>query len=230
MAHSRTKRIVCLANSRKPSGRCIAGKEFAGGRPWIRPVSDRESGGVSREERQYEDGSDPRILDVIDIPLLNAQPDGCQRENWLLDPEYYWTRAGRFPRSGLDQLLDPVDELWFDGASTRNGLNDHIPLSEADSLESSLRFVHVDRLKISVSAPYTLFGDSNLRVKGEFRYAGKRYRLSVTDPVAEGPYRQKGDGEYQLGARYMTISLGEPWHEARYKLIAAIIPGVGSVP
>jgi len=35
------KRIVCLANSRKPNGRCVAGVELSGGRPvaWIRPVS-----------------------------------------------------------------------------------------------------------------------------------------------------------------------------------------------
>src|SRR5713101_5856148 len=33
-----TKRIVCLANSRKLQGRCVAGREFATGRPgpWVR--------------------------------------------------------------------------------------------------------------------------------------------------------------------------------------------------
>ena len=71
------KRIVCLANSRKMSGRCIAGKELledgrVGG--WIRPVSDREDEEVSEFERQYDDGAEPRILDVIDVPVLNSLP------------------------------------------------------------------------------------------------------------------------------------------------------------
>lgn len=61
-----TKRIVCLANSRKLQGRCIAGRELVGGKPaaWIRPVSDREHEEVSECERQYQDGSDPRVLDM----------------------------------------------------------------------------------------------------------------------------------------------------------------------
>ncbi len=83
------KRIVCLANSRKLNGRCVAGVELSGGERvgWIRPVSAREHGEVSEYERQYEDGSDPRVLDIMDVPLLETLPKGCQQENWLLDPE-----------------------------------------------------------------------------------------------------------------------------------------------
>lgn len=42
-----TKRIVVLANSRKPPGRCIAGIELIDGEPadWVRPVgTDRGLG------------------------------------------------------------------------------------------------------------------------------------------------------------------------------------------
>ncbi len=86
------KRILCLANSRKLSGRCVAGREVleAAPGPWIRPVSTREKEEVSEDERQYEDGSDPRVLDVIDIPLRHQRPHACQTENWVHDPDYYW--------------------------------------------------------------------------------------------------------------------------------------------
>lgn len=91
------KRIVCLANSRKLHGRCVAGREWTGGRAgrWIRPVSNREHQEVSEYERQYEDGSDPQLLDVIDVPVLEPRPASFQSEDWLLDPEYYWEKVGR---------------------------------------------------------------------------------------------------------------------------------------
>ena len=70
------KRIVCLANSRKEGDRCIAGKELlADGSPggWVRPVSDRGDEAVNESERQYEDGDEPRVLDVVDVPLLELR-------------------------------------------------------------------------------------------------------------------------------------------------------------
>lgn len=75
------KRIVCLANSRKLSGRCVAGKEMTAGRAgsWIRPVSDRPAEEVSLEERRYADGSDPALRDIINVPLREPRPKSY---NW----------------------------------------------------------------------------------------------------------------------------------------------------
>ncbi len=108
-----TKRIVCLANSRKLQGRCIAGLELLQGKVlgWIRPVSDRENEEVSEYERQYEDGSDPRVLDVIDIPVREHKPRAYQQENWLIEPEYYWVKAGRFSSADLRPLGERSGEL-----------------------------------------------------------------------------------------------------------------------
>ena len=224
-----TKRIICLANSRKLSGRCVAGKETSDSGSWIRPISDRDHEEVSWEERHYRDGADPSVLDVIDIPLLEARPVGCQQENWLLDPEGYWTRVGRFPESNLDQLLDPVERLWVDGSSTHNGLNDRVLDSRGRTLQTSLRFIRVDQLAIYVFAPGADYGKRKRRVQGIFRHAGNPYELWVTDPLVEKSYLRKGDGKYEFGACYMTISLGEPYGGARYKLIAAIIRPAGSL-
>src|SRR2546430_11988689 len=92
------KRLVCLANSRKLNGRCIAGREWLNDRPgaWVRPVSDRPHQEVSEYERQYQDGSDPRPLDIMDVPVIQQCPSIHQTENWLLDPDEYWTKIGEF--------------------------------------------------------------------------------------------------------------------------------------
>lgn len=219
------KRIVCLANSRKLQGRCIAGIELDGPRRagWIRPVSAREREEVSEYERQYEDGSDPCVLDVIDVPLLEPRPRAYQQENWLLDPEYYWEKVRRCGWNELAGLVDPVGPLWIDGHHTYHGMNDKIPLELAGDVQGSLRLLRVDGLGLSVFKPGEAFGNLKRRVQGRFRHDGKEYRLWVTDPEYERAYLRKPDRDYEIGECFLTVSLGEPHEGACYKLIAAVI-------
>jgi len=223
------KRIVCLANSRKLTGRCIAGIELRDGRRqgWIRPVSAREHEEVSEYERQYEDGSDPRPLDVMDVPLLEPRPKDHQQENWLLDPGSYWRRVGRLEWHDLHALADPVQRLWVDGHSTYTGMNDRIPQAHIVGVESSLCLIHVDRVMLSVFSPGKAFGNSKRRVQGGFSLGSAQYRLWVTDPVYEREYLARPDGSYEAGESYLTVSLGEPYQGDCYKLIAAIMERVG---
>ena len=221
-----SKRIVCLANSRKLAGRCIAGREWAaeeGAGNWLRPVSARESQEVSEYERQYEDGSDPRVLDIIDIPVREPQPHAHQTENWLLDPEYYWEKVGVYSPFDLPALTDPIEPLWIDGYSTYHGSNDKIPIDEIGQASSSLRLVSVGEVVLEVFAPGEAFGNSKRRVQGRFIHAGQNYAFWVTDPVYERRYLAKLDGTYRIGECHITISLGEPYRDTVYKLIAAII-------
>lgn len=220
------KRIICLANSRKMSGRCIAGKELsAAGNPggWIRPVSSRPSEEVSEYERQYQDGSDPRVLDVIEIPMLNPQPKDYQQENWLIDNRRYWVKVDRVSVDQLNRITEPTSTLWPNGYSTFNGLNDRVPLAVAGNLRDSLRLIQVNDLTLAVSAPGADFGNHRRRVQGRFRHNEADYRLRVTDPVYERQYLQQPDGYYPVGECFLTISLGEPYQGHSYKLIAAII-------
>lgn len=221
-----TKRLVCLANSRKLHGRCVAGREWGGSEAgrWIRPISARDGGEVSEYERQYEDGSDPQVLDVIDVPVLEPRHRDYQTENWLLDPKFYWEKAGRLSASDLPALTDPIAPLWMDGHSTYNGLNDKIPLAATGSVTDSLRLLRVDGLQLVVSRPGEAFGNNKRRVQGRFRYAERDYALWVTDPGWERTYLAKLNGAYDISECYLTVSLGDPYEDACYKLIAAVIP------
>lgn len=224
-----TKRIVCLANSKKMSGRCVAGREFGGGGAgqWIRPVSSRPSEEVSEDERQYEDGSDPRLLDVIDVPLLHPVPHACQTENWLLDPSWYWRRVRRANWNELQTCVENPPTLWINGYSTYHGVHDEIPLAEADRLSRSLYLIHVTGLDLHVFAPSEMYGNPKRRVQARFQHGDIRYSLWVTDPHIEREYKARDDGVYALGESCLTISLGEPYKKKgegyRYKLVAAII-------
>lgn len=222
------KRIVCLANSRKLHGRCVAGRELINDKPagWVRPVSARPQEEVSEYERQYEDGSDPRVRDVIDVPLLEPRPKDHQQENWLLDPKYYWVKVRRAKWRDLLQLEEPEGPLWINGHSTFNGLNDIVPIAEAMSLQNSLRLIRVESLRLSVFAPGEAFGNSKRRVQATFHHDGVRYKFWVTDPLYERQYLAQPNGEYDLGESFLTISLSEPHKDHNndcYKLVAAVI-------
>lgn len=199
------KRLVCLANSRKLHGRCIAGRELLAGNPgeWIRPVSDREHEEVSEYERQYEEGSDPHVLDIIDVPLIGPKAKLYQSENWLLNPEAYWSKVGAFGRDNLRLLADAPGPIWIDGHHTSNGQNDYVPLEKTDKTDSSLKLITIDDgLQLHVYRPGEAFGNPKRRVQAEFSFSGVRYRLWITDPRIETAYLTKADGVYTLGSSY----------------------------
>jgi len=223
-----TKRIVCLANSRKLSGRCIAGRELLHGNPgsWIRPVSDRPHQEVSEHERHYAAGTVPQILDLIDVPLIVHRPDSYQTENWMLDPDVYWELAGRTTWDELGDLADDPPALWVNASSTGVGANDRVAIGDADQLTNSLYLLSLEILDLRVFAPGRAFRNTKRRVQAAFAHRGAEYRLWVTDPVIERDYLKGDDGKYRLGPCFVTISLGEPHEEYCYKLVAAIItPG-----
>src|SRR5271157_4894084 len=133
---SETKRIVCLANSRKWLGRCIAGKELRGNQsgPWVRPVSCRTTQELAGCERQYGDGHDPQVLDIIDVPILKHWPKSFQVENWLVDSQHHWAHIGQAERSLLPDLEDHPACLWLNGSRTSRGLNDRISVFDSKAL------------------------------------------------------------------------------------------------
>lgn len=184
-------------------------------------MSAREHEEVSAYERQYRDKSDPCVLDIIDVPLLEPRPKGYQQENWLLDPDRYWVKIGRAAWTALQPLAGPAGPLWINGYSTYNGLNDKIPLSHADDLDNSLRLIRVDHLTLSVFE--SGLGKPKRRVQGRFRHEGKDYWLWVTVPQYEQAYLARPDDDYEIGESFLTVSLGEPFNGACYKLTAAII-------
>ncbi|WP_123697168.1 dual OB domain-containing protein [Agrococcus jenensis] len=219
--------LLLLANSRKLSGRCMAGIELVDGAPagWVRPVSARPHGEVSEIERQYEDGSDPKVLDVARVPLLRPAPAEYQTENWLLDPNYYWKHEGEATAADLSGLTDARD-LWLaNDSSTRHGLHDRVPQGTAQAMTDSLRLIHVDDLKYRVFAPSADYNNFKRRVQAAFTHGSESYRMMVTDPLVERAYVGLEQEDHFIGAAYLTVSLGEAYEGYAYKLVAAVILG-----
>lgn len=221
------KTIVCLANSRKPpSGRCVAGREVtpAGFGGWIRPVSARPSQEISEEERRYEDGKDPRVLDVISIDMTHPQPQHHQQENHIIDADCYWVKRGTVSWRDLQRAVeDPAGPLWLNGSSTWHGHNDQVPNDRVSGLTRSLYLVRPDHLTLIVASEGGGFGPRRRRVRARFDLCGHSYCIVVTDPWMEAQCLTGPDGETELVDALLCVSLGEVFHGHAYKLAAAVI-------
>lgn len=223
-----TKTIVCLANSRKLNGRCVAGREWNGTKfgAWIRPVSATEKGELYGE-RYYTDGSDPELLDVIEVPLLNPRPSTYQSENYLVDSRRRWRRTGALTRKQISGAVETITgALWIDGGSTGNGENDKVARDAAAKLPNSLVLVQPKRLIMTIDTEGAAFGNARRRIRGTFKLNDRNYVLAVTDPKIEREMKKQDDGSTkELANPILCISLSEIFEKqnACYKLIAGVI-------
>lgn len=224
-----TKTIVCLANSRKLAGRCVAGKEWNGRDfgPWCRPVSARERGELTAERWYARSWRDPQLLDLMEVGLLAPRPSGCQIENHLIDTGVRWQYRGRISPQRLAAAVDhPSGPLWVNGESTAGGLNDRVPADVAERQPYSLLLVQPELLAVTIAMEGVGTEIPRRRVRGNFSLNGCDYSFSITDPVVEAPLKPQPDGfTYDLQKPILCISLSEKFaaQNACFKLIAGVI-------
>lgn len=217
------KTIVCLANSTKKNGYCIAGKVWEKGQKaeWIRPVSHRSSRELSKKERCYDDKSEPNLLDIIIVPCEKSSPEPHQRENHLIDPHYYWEKEGSLAWEDLQQFVDSPESLWQTGNHSYSGKNNRVPEGEVTGDSLLLISVKDITLRVGVKAPE--YPDSRRVVRGYFYYGGVAYLMDVTDPFIEQHYLAQPDGDYSIKKPLLCISLSDPYKGHCYKLITSIL-------
>ncbi|NBB77876.1 MAG: hypothetical protein GVY36_00255 [Verrucomicrobia bacterium] len=222
------KRILCLANSRKMSGRCVAGREiFDDGAPgaWVRPVSARPHQEISEEDRSYEDGETAQVGDIIYIPMKRHVPNGYQPENHLIDDGFYWAKDRVARWAEITAAAEMVNgPIWLNGFSSYNGLNDRVPLAESARLDRSLWLLEPNTLSVWVGVEGGGLFPAKRAVRAHFRVGNASYQLKVTDPSASKQLLAKSNGKHTFPAgTLLCISLGEPFEGFAYKLVATIL-------
>jgi len=223
------RRIVCLANSRKPDGRCVAGKLYAQGKfgAWLRPISIREGEELSEQERHTSKGVDPALLDILEFTISKHKPSAHQPENFIINPQHKFKQVGRISPEELLKVIDKPTNLWIMGYQSKTfGKNDLVPPTRISEVSNSLYLINPHSFTIQV-----VQGTYSLQVRGHFTYLGAEYNLRVTDPIVEERFIPKGVGEYKIEDVLLTISLAEklfmvasnPSSSGYYKLIAGVI-------
>ena len=222
--------FICLANSYKYGGRCIAGVEIRlsadeksfrvvteDGEPkWIRPVQR----GTEHEEIAAETARNIRILDVIELETTDSCGDECQSEN------VYFKRM-RIVKS-LPFSPKVLQALLSQRESVLHSEERFLTHDEYCANRGSLMLIEPEEPEIIRELKITDEGKRVPKYKARFSYKGIEYLLPITDPRylerMEGYSKMPLVGKFDTGTFFFTISMAaEEWKDKHYKLLAGII-------
>jgi len=177
---------------------------------------------ISDQERFYEDGSDPVLLDIIEIRFIEPRPTDFQSENHLIDAGSTWRKVGHVGWKEAEAALDSATgSLWINGYARSHGPNDRVPEALAKGLGSSLFLIRPTNLNIAVAVEGARFGNPRRRHRARFEFDNAPYRLSVTDPYIADHYPQ--DGDYPIPGAILCVSLALYDDGFAYKLVAGVL-------
>jgi hypothetical protein len=207
--------LICLANSWRPGGRCIAGIDPQTGR-WIRPVP-RDADAIPEARCTIGDTA-LSLLDIFDVDVEQSrETPKYQRENCILK-SWNWRIRGRVPAASLEPFID-------DSAPLFHNTQDRVVTAALDNLAprdwKSLQLVRPRNLRFERDA------HNPQRWRARFRdKAGNEYALKMTDPDAT---RRLEAGERMGTCCLLTVSLTRPFAnddsmlKLCYKIVAAVI-------
>jgi len=209
------RRIVILANSIRPGGRCVAGICTETGE-WIRPVP-RDTG---RAVPNATSISRISLLDIVDVPLAEdrpSPPDRYQYENWFVD-SWTWEVVGRWSVKQVEPFIESE-------AIILHTVNDRVEPPYLDSLPpEQWKSLQLVKSKVTFSKDSW----ATRRWRASFKDgSGNLLYIRVTDPVIS----DRLDRHENLSREcLLTVSLTEPWApddgsqpERCYKLVAGVI-------
>jgi hypothetical protein len=220
--------VVCLANSYKHGGRCVAGICLEDGK-WVRLRSSQGDGSLAPHAYILQDGhGELRLLDVFQVELHYALPSDCHPEDWVAVPQPWrlverpcspaiWSKiAGRVERSGT-LLGGYADRVWATVFKTRPAA-------------ASLALVCPTEIWWWVREEH-----GKVKYRALFRRDNITYDLAVTDPRWLEQMRLMPVGIYphrllapEAQETYLTVSLSEAFSPggsaaAHFRIVAAVI-------
>jgi hypothetical protein len=223
---SRVVDLVCLANSVKLRGRCVAGIDLHTGK-WIRPVAATEHGELHREHYMLETGGAPRVLDVIRIRLDRDHPLAHQPENWLISAGP-WQLLHR-PSPG--EQKPPLTLHLTTGPNLFGDSGHRIALQDLEQhpATASLALIEPEGLQWFIERSQY----NPKRPRAHFALGNAFYDLPVTDPAWIPAFRNLEYGLHPVRAcglradqkLLLTISLGDEFEADGYcyKLVAGLV-------
>lgn len=215
------KHFICLANSYKRGGRCIAGVEVTldandhwsvqchsdGSPRWIRPIDkNTEYGEITESDARFIP-----IYTVVKLTNVEICPHLSHSEDVffsLMSPVGMIHPSNEVIRSFEDKVHH---EIFY---STDLGISPEVYAQG----NYSLMLIHPDCFKF-VEDPTK----NRAKYRMMFSYNGVSYDFSVTDPTFYEFVAQHPDTINTLNDLYLTLSIGLEYEGRHHKLIAGVI-------
>ena len=192
-----TKTIVVLAISKKPGGRCLAGKELVRNGDawkigsWIRPVMTENSGAVPESQMSFALARLPRLLEIIEIPLAKPAPLPDQPENWLIEMPVQavsWKSRGLFAWKDIARLTDQPDGLWNDQTHARRVNSGYVRRMQKPASLYLIKPERFQSIKVwTASSQFEPTGVKRQR-RAVLAYAGATHEFAIDDTDFENRY------------------------------------------
>lgn len=211
-------RFVCLANSYKEGGRCLAGIQvdeennpiFLNGKPkWVRPVCKSLHGEIPQYYVAHL-----TILDIVEIEML----EGASTDTYQVENVYFLTssvrKAGDYPQESLAQLC-ANQSLIFGGKSKV------ISEEEIQTHRESLMLISVTQFEVREK----VYEDSTKpKLRLSFLFGDTYYTdFPITDPIFLYRYHSDKGFTRPVDKLYLCLSISVAWQSLHYKLVAGII-------
>ena len=208
--------FICLANSYKRGGRCIAGVEvdcnntamLNNGNPrWMRPISETLHGEIPNHVADLV-----RMLSLVRIVDGLPCPTGAHRENLSYSKMEVCSLPFPAQPKLLNQFIDNTHQFIFGNRGKA------VSVDAALELDYSLMFIRVQNAKAYIDE-----NRNKSKNRMRFMYHDTEYDLPITDPTFLDELRNDTERFAIIPNVYLTLSLGlefEGWH---HKLVAGVI-------
>ena len=220
------KYFVCLANSFKRGGRCVAGIEVIpekngkwiiarnqdGSPHWIRPIASTQYGEIPNHI-----AFNIKLLHVVKLIDVKACPKHAHSENLHYSQLEVYQLFYPSELAILNQFVDTTHQSVFGNRGKA------ISVEMLLGLSYSLMLIHVKNANAYID-------ESREKSKNRMRfsYFGTEYDFPITDPIFLDEFRKQPERFVNIPDVFLTLSLGlefEGWH---HKLVAGVILHNGS--
>ncbi len=211
------KYILCLANSYKHGGRCIAGIEVEpnndtltikrdehGSPIWIRPVAHTSSGEIPLSEAQHVN-----VLSLVQVNDVVCTGHGSHAED-----HYYSSMEVLWELGPYDQFLRPYIDTWH--TDIFGNRSKSVSASEFQAGDYSLMLIRAEGAEVYIDNLY-------FKQRVKFSFHGNVYDFPITDPEFLERLKRDSSLYKTYDTLYVVASLGLVHEGKHFKLAATLI-------